>query len=93
MVNRSLQDTAAMAVGRNLDEIGGNSIVDELIIFWYKLIQTFLDDLGERQLTLHKTRSIRPTHMISVEIFDEGNNVHAQCVNQGSNLLRLPGLR
>lgn len=31
MVNASLQNTATVAVGRNLDTISSNSIVDELL--------------------------------------------------------------
>jgi hypothetical protein len=40
-----LENTTSVSVSCDFDEIGRDSIVDELIVLWYELVQAFLDDL------------------------------------------------
>jgi len=34
-----------MSMGCDFDQVGSNGIVDELVVFRYKLVQAFLDNL------------------------------------------------
>jgi hypothetical protein len=79
MINTTLQNAAAMAVGCNLDTIRSNSIVDELqtisekvtrarsttnlVVLGCQLVQTLLDDV------------------VAVQILDQGYNMEAECQN------------
>ena len=49
MINRSLKDTTSVSVSGDFDQVGGDCIVDELIVFWDELVQAFLDDLKGKQ--------------------------------------------
>jgi hypothetical protein len=46
MIDGSLQDTTSVPVSRNLDQVGSDSIVNELIVVGNELVQAFLNDLG-----------------------------------------------
>jgi hypothetical protein len=60
-------------MGSDLDQVGSDSIVDELIVVCNELVQAFLDNV------------------VTVEIFDESDDVHRQGVDQGPDLLWLSG--
>ena len=45
MVNGSLEDTTAVSVSGDLNEVGCDGVVDELVVFGYELVEAFLDDL------------------------------------------------
>jgi hypothetical protein len=45
VVDRALEDAATVAVGGNLDEVGGNRIVDELVVLGDELVETLLNDV------------------------------------------------
>ena len=45
MVDASLEDAAAMAVGGDLDAVGTDSVVDELVILRGKAVEALLDDV------------------------------------------------
>lgn len=51
MIDATLEDTAAVTMGGYLDEIGGDSIVDKLVVFGDELVEAFLDDLEAIRLT------------------------------------------
>lgn len=74
MVDRSLQDTASVSVSGNFDQVGSDGVVDELVVVWDELVETFLNN------------------MVPVQILDQSDNVHAEGVDQGSDLLLLSRL-
>ena len=45
MVDAALQDAAAVAVRRDLDAVGGDGVVDELVVLGRELVQALLDDV------------------------------------------------
>lgn len=45
MVDTPLQHTAPVAMGSDLDAVGSHSVVDELIVFWFKRVEALLDDV------------------------------------------------
>jgi outer membrane receptor protein involved in Fe transport len=45
VVDGSLKNAASVSVGRDFDEVGGNSVVDELVVLRDELVQALLDDL------------------------------------------------
>ena len=49
-----------MTVSSDLDEIGSDGVVDELIVFGYELVEAFLDDLSRGQ-HMHQWRNIHET--------------------------------
>lgn len=51
VIDATLEDTAAVTMGGYLDEIGGDSIVDKLVVFGDELVEAFLDDLEAIRLT------------------------------------------
>lgn len=53
MVDRALKDTATVSMSRDLDEIGGNRVIDELIVFRDQLVQALLDDLTAVSVEVH----------------------------------------
>lgn len=45
MVHATLEYTAAVTMSSNLDTVRSNGIVDELVVFWCKLIKALLNDV------------------------------------------------
>jgi hypothetical protein len=45
-----------IAVGHNFDKVGCDGIVDELVVFRYKLVQALLDDLQSEQMRFSQRR-------------------------------------
>lgn len=76
-----------MSVSCDFDQVGCDGIVDELIVFGYELVQAFLDNLI-CQAIMYLTNE--DTYVVTVEILDEGDDVHGKSVNQGPDLLGLP---
>lgn len=52
MIDATLEDTATVTMGGHLNKIGGDSIVDKLVIFGNELVEAFLDNLGAVRLTI-----------------------------------------
>lgn len=57
-----------MAMCGYFNTIGGDSVVDKLIVFGWKMVEAFLNDV------------------ISVEVFNERDDVEVQCDNETLNL-------
>jgi hypothetical protein len=49
MINGTLKDTTPMTMSRDLDKVGSDGIVDELIVLGHQLVQALLDNLPEYQ--------------------------------------------
>lgn len=45
MVNAPLQHTTSVSMSGNLNAVGSNGVVNELVVFGRQLVQTFLDDV------------------------------------------------
>jgi hypothetical protein len=45
-----------VSVGCDFDKVGSDSIVDELVVFRYKLVQALLDDLQSEQMRFSQRR-------------------------------------
>jgi hypothetical protein len=45
VIDRSLENTASVSVSCDFDKVGGNSVVDELVVLGHELVETFLDYL------------------------------------------------
>jgi hypothetical protein len=45
-----------VSVGCNFDKVGCDGIVDELVVFRYKLVQALLDDLQDEQMCFSQRR-------------------------------------
>jgi len=56
VIDGSLQDTTSMSMGCDFDQVGSNGIVDELVVFRYKLVQALLDDLQDKQMRFGQRR-------------------------------------
>ena len=48
MIDGSLQNPTSVSVSCDFDKVGSDGIVDELVVFRYKLVQAFLDDLQSK---------------------------------------------
>lgn len=46
VVDGALEDTAAVTVGSDFDEVGSDGIVDELVVLGDELVEAILNDLG-----------------------------------------------
>ena len=88
MVDRSLKDTTTVSMSSDFNEIGSNGIVDKLVVFRNELVQTFLNNLIVNPNLVESVRA----YMVSVEILDERNDIHAESVDQSSDLLLLSWL-
>ena len=91
MVNGSLEDATSVSVGSDFDQVGSDGVVDELVVFRYKLVQALLDDLRIVSTTTCKVCELRVTDVVTVQILDEGDDIHRQSVDQSPNLFGLPG--
>lgn len=45
MIDGSLEDATSVSVGGDLDQVGSDGIVDELVVLGYELVQALLDHL------------------------------------------------
>ena len=45
MIDGSLKDATSVSVGGDLDQVGSDGIVDELVVLGYELVQALLDHL------------------------------------------------
>jgi hypothetical protein len=50
VVHATLKNTAAVAVSGNLDAVGGDGVVDELVVFRSQLVEALLDDVVAVQI-------------------------------------------
>lgn len=50
VIDATLEDAATVTMGGHLNKIGGDSIVDKLVIFGNELVEAFLDNLGASQI-------------------------------------------
>lgn len=50
MINATLEDTTAVTMCGHLNEVGCDSIVDELVVLGDELVEAFLDNLGDNQI-------------------------------------------
>lgn len=48
VINRTLEDAAAVSMGGDFYKVGGDSIVDELVVFGDELVEAFLDNLKNK---------------------------------------------
>jgi hypothetical protein len=62
-----------VSVGCNFDKVGCDGVVNELVVFRYKLVQALLDDLQDKQMRFSQDGS---TYVVTIEILDQGDNVH-----------------
>lgn len=46
MVDGSLEDATSVSMSSDLDQVGGDGIVDELVVLGHKLVQALLDNLN-----------------------------------------------
>jgi hypothetical protein len=52
VVDRSLKHAAAVSVGCDFDQVGGDRVVDELVVLGNQFVQTFLDDLESKAVSI-----------------------------------------
>lgn len=45
VVDAALEDAAAVAVGRDLDAVRRDGVVDELVVLWWQVVEALLDDV------------------------------------------------
>lgn len=45
MIDTTLENATTMSMSGYFDTMSSDSIVDELIVFWWKVIQAFLNDV------------------------------------------------
>lgn len=50
VINATLEDTTTVTMSGYLDEVGCDSIVDELVILRDEFVEAFLDNLGDNQI-------------------------------------------
>jgi len=60
VIDGSLQDTTSVSVGCDFDQVGCDGIVDELVVFRYKLVQALLDDL-QSELSAFQSKTDKHT--------------------------------
>lgn len=59
MVDTALKNTTSMSVCGDFNQVGSNCVIDELVVFRYKFVQAFLNNLFH---VSYKVRlKVRPT--------------------------------
>lgn len=45
VVDASLKDATSMTMSRNFDTVSSDGVVDELVVFWRKVVEALLNDV------------------------------------------------